>query len=286
MFVSVTRQIELARDVGASVMKLVQAVASALDPTLSSYLEEGETLDGLGAIQLTLVRWLHADHLQLENLEKAHRSAMRTLRMLRLRRDELQQPLYSGMLRIRGAFEDAFGQGKAPIFLGLEPRMGRVKPLVLARYAREAIQVLSNPDLVLPKVIVAGLWEKPAQYAEQIRTLLEPFAAVLDEIDAQEMEVEWALRAKNDLLGELKDRLKWSVRFVEALYHLAGFGFHADRLLPKVPRSTEPSNDEAEPPEDGEAEETEEAEETAQAPETAEAAPPETPAAQESPAVN
>ncbi len=279
MFRSVTRQIELARDVGASVMKLVQTVASVLDPRLTSHLDEGDTLDGMGAIQIALARWLHTDHLQLETLEKAHRRTLRALKQLRLRRDELQQKLYNGMLRIRATFDDAFGQGKAPIFLGLEPKMNKLKPVVLLRYAREAIEVLSNPDLVLPKKVVAGLWENPAQYAEQLRQLLNPFAAVLDEIDAQKREVEVALKAKTDLLGELKDRLKWSVRYFEAVYHLAGLGFHAERLLPsRSSRSAEKPNDETEL-NDGETEETAQT-----APEPAEAAPPEpSPAAQESP---
>ena len=254
MFRSVTRQIELARDVGASVLKLVQTVASVLDPRLSSHLGEGETLDGTGAIQLGLVRWLDADHLRLEKLEKAHRRALRALKVLRLQRDELQQVLYNRMLRIRGTFEDAFGQGKAPIFLGLDPKMGKLKPLVLMRYAREAIEVLSNPDLVIPEPVVAGLWEKPEQYAEQIRTALKPFETVLDAIDAQKREVEVALKAKTELLEELKDRLKWSIRFFEALYHLSGQGFHAERLL--LSESSRPSgektDEDGEKPKDGE----------------------------------
>ena len=69
----------------------------------------------------------------------------------------------TGVLRIRGTFEDAFGQGKAPIFLGLDPKMGKLKPLVLMRYAREAIEVLSNPDLVIPEPVVAGLWDTPSR---------------------------------------------------------------------------------------------------------------------------
>jgi hypothetical protein len=273
MFRSVTRQIERARDVVASVVKLVTTVASALDPRLSSYLEEGESLNGMGAVQLALARWLDADHLELEKLEKAHRRALRKLKRLLLQRDELYQQLYGRMLRIRSTFEDAFGQGKAPIFLGLDPKMGKLKPLVLLRYAREAIEVLSNPELVTPQPVVAGLWENPLQYAEQIRTVLQPFETVLDQIDAQKMEVEVALKAKTEMLEVLQERLTWSIRFFEAIYHLAGLGFHAERLRPKSSRST---SEQEETPPDGEepeepAAETAPTEPSATAQETSEA---------------
>ena len=278
MFRMVTRQLKLARDITASVGAIARTVAEVLDPRLSSYLEEGAALDGIGTVQIALVRWIDDDHRELETLEEQHRSALRKLKQLRLRRDGEQSVVYGQMLQIRNTFEDAFGQGLAAVYLGLDPGMGEVEPLVLRRYGRETIGVLSSPDLVTPEPAVPGLWESPERYAEQIRSVLEPFETTLAEINAQTMEVEVALKAKTDLLDQLKDRLKWSVRLFEALYHLAGLGFHADRLRPKSSRSRRPDDGEAETPSDGEAEET-----AANAPpENGEAATPEPAAEQQS----
>ncbi len=64
----------------------------------------------------------------------------------------------------------------------------------------------------------------------------------IDEIEAQKKVVDIALKAKTELLDELKDRLKWSIRLFEAIYQLAGQGFHAERLRLTV--SARPSSDE------------------------------------------
>ncbi|MCP3962882.1 MAG: hypothetical protein GY719_34010 [bacterium] len=106
----------------------------------------------------------------------------------------------------------------------------RRDPLALRRVAREAVNILTDPGFTTPEPQVLGLWEKPDQYAEQIEDLLEPFQTSLDEIESQKREVEKALKAKTDLLEELRDRLTWSIRLFEAIYRLADLGFHADRL--------------------------------------------------------
>ncbi|MCP3962883.1 MAG: hypothetical protein GY719_34015 [bacterium] len=77
-------------------------------------------------------------------------------------------------------------------------------------------------------------------------TLLEPFQTSVDEIESQKREVEKALKAKTDLLDELRDRLTWSICLFEAIYRLADLGFHADRLRLTVssrPRSEAAAED-------------------------------------------
>ncbi len=59
---------------------------------------------------------------------------------------------------------------------------------------------------------------------------MTPFQDSLDEIESQKREVEKAQKEKTDLLEGLNERLKWSIRWFEAIYQLAGLGFHADRL--------------------------------------------------------
>ncbi len=179
---------------------------------------------------LALVRWIQGGHDQLEEREVLQLQAERQLKKLRLNRDLQQKALYSMLLRIRKAFDDAFGQGMAAIYLGLEPGLIELDPVVLRRVAREAMSLLTDPAFAPPEPKFLGLWENPIQYAEQIGETLVPFETALDEIEAQKREVEKALKAKTDLLAKLRDRLTWSIRFFEAIYRLADLGFHADRL--------------------------------------------------------
>ncbi len=252
MFTSVTKQVKRAVSVVKSVLANALTAAAALNPKLRSFLREGEQLDGLEPIQLTLVRWIQDDHNRLEDHEAAQRSALRKLKKLRMRRDNKQKTLYSKLLRIRKTFEDAFGDDTAAVYLGLGPKLAELEPQALRRQARETVAILRDPQFIPPAALVEGLWENPAQYADQIRDALTPFQEALDNVASQEREVEKAQKAKTDLLTELHDRLKWSIRFFEAIYQLAGLGFHADRLRVTVAsRSSSEEPKEADAPETG-----------------------------------
>lgn len=230
MFTSVTKQVKRAVGAVKSVLAIAGTAATVLDPRLKTYLKEGEQLDGLEPVQLTLVRWIEEDHNRLEEYEAVQRAAQRTLTQMRLRRDKKKETLYTKLLRIRKTFEDAFGQGTASVFLGLGPRLSELEPQVLRRQARETVAILGDSQFSPPPALVEGIWENPEQYADQIRDALTPFQASLDEIEFQKREVEKAQKDKTDLLEELHERLKWSIRWFEAIYQLAGLGFHADRL--------------------------------------------------------
>jgi len=234
MFASVTRQLKRAMSAVKSVLALAGTAAAALDPRLESYLPEGERIDGVESLLLALVGWIQGDHDRLEEHEARQRRALRQLQKLRQQRDRKRGPLYGMLLRLRTTFDHAFGQGNAAVYLGLGPRMSKLEPVALRRLARETVTILSDPELVTPAPKVLGLWENPTRYAEQIEELLTPFHTALDAIEAQKREVERAQKAKTDLLAELRDRLKWSIHVFEGMYHLAGLGFHADRLRLKV----------------------------------------------------
>ena len=158
------------------------------------------------------------------------RQAQRLLKKLRLRRDNEQKPLYGLLIRVRGIFEDAFGQVTAVVYLGLESKIHKLEPIALRHLAQETVNILTDPGLSLPEPKVQGLWENPAQYAEQILELLEPFQASLDEIESQKREVEKAQKEKVELLAKVGERLTWSIRLFEAVYQLADLGFQAERL--------------------------------------------------------
>ena len=243
MFASVTRQLKRAMSAVKSVLAIAGTAAAALDPTLRSHLREGESIDGIEPLMLTLIRWIQSDHDRLEACEAEQRGAQRQLKKLRLRRDRRQEALYGLLLRIRGTFEDAFGQGTAAVYLGLDPRIGKLDPVAFRRQAQETASILADPGLTLPQPAVQGLWENPAQYAAQILELLDPYQSALDAIESQKREVEKTQKTKVDLLEQLGGRLTWSIRLFEAIYQLADLGFYADRLRLTV--SSRPSAGEA-----------------------------------------
>lgn len=247
MFRAITKQLRKVRNVIASVRAVAADAAAVLDPKLQSFVADGESFGGFLTIQLIVARWLGSDQDRLLDLERAHRDALRELKQRRLRRDDDLKSLYGGMLRIRKTFEDAFGAGTAPVFLGLDPGLGDVEPIVLVRYAHETIGVLSDPELETPPPVVLGLWESPLQYAEQVRELLSPVEADLDEVDAQKKEVDKALKVKSEAQEEVETRLRWSTQFFEALLYLAGLDFHAERL--RIPEGSRTSGDKPPPKE-------------------------------------
>ena len=221
----------------SSVRTVAGAVGAILDPTLSSYLEDGETIDGAASFQLAMTGWLEDGQAELESLEAAHREAEQHLKDLRLGCDAHYQELYERLLSVRRTFEDAFGRGTAAVYLGLDPKLGEVSRDVFERYARFALRRLGSPAFTTPPPKVDGIWDRPLYYAEQLRASLDGFAAALAAITAQKRRVESTLLAKSEKLAELKSRLRWSTRFFEALFHLAGLGFHAERLrAPARPR--------------------------------------------------
>ena len=253
MFSSVTRQLKRARSAVKSVLAFAGTAATELEVRLKPFLQEGEVI-AVEPLMLALTRWLRGGHDQLEELEAQQLQAERQLKKLRLVRNEQQTALYSMLLRIRKTFDDAFGRGLAEIYLGLEARLNELDPVALRRVAREAVGLLADDAFTTPGPKVLGLWDNPAQYAEQIEEILGPFETALDAIESQKREVEKALKAKTEMLAELNDRLTQSIRLFEATYRLADLGFHADRLRLTV--AARPSTGQgAEPDGGGEGEE-------------------------------
>ncbi len=165
MFASVTKQLKRAMSAVKSVLAVAGTAAAVLDPILKSFLREGEGIDGVESLMVNLVRWIRSDNERLEECEAEQRRAERQLSRLRLRRDDQQADLYGLLIRIRKTFEDAFGQGKAAVYLGLEPKINKLEPMAFRRLAQETAKILADPGLVLPEPEVKGLWENPTQYA-------------------------------------------------------------------------------------------------------------------------
>ncbi len=249
MFAAVTRHLKRGLSVAKSVLAVAGTASATLDPILKSHLREGEQIDGIELLMLTVVRWIRSDHERLEESETEQRQTERQLKKLRLDRKHQQDALYGLLLRIRSTFDDAFGQGLAAVYLGLEPRLRKLEPMTFRRVTQETAGILADPDLVLPEPKVMGLWGNPSQYAEQIRELLKPFQAILDDIETQKREVEKAQKVKAELLEEHGSRLTWSIRLFESIYRLAGLGYHAERLRLTV--SSRPNTKAAEASKDG-----------------------------------
>ncbi len=77
MFASVTKQLKRAMSAVKSVLAVAGTAAAALDPTLKSFLQEGEGIDGVESLMVTLVRWIRSDNERLEECEAEQRRAER-----------------------------------------------------------------------------------------------------------------------------------------------------------------------------------------------------------------
>ncbi len=183
--------------------------------------------------------------------------------------------------RIRPALEpaDAVGERASGVeLLGQAPhvRQGRRHRLaaeiltasfrVLVRIAREAVDVLSQPELLLPDTALRSTLLTPLEYAEQIRPVLLELEAALVEVEDQKR-IEEAQKVRTKALEASRKTNVYGSRLLEALFVLAGEEFHAARLRPKVSQlassdedlGSGPPDDEdgGESPDDGEADDGE-----------------------------
>jgi len=222
-------------------------VGAVVDPLLGLFLEGGQ-ITGAADFGRAVTGWIRQEASLAEGAEKAHLSEVRRLDQIREIRDADEAELYRKVLTVRAVVESTAGKGKSAQLVGLDPRLSKVEPQTLRRYARSALETFQDPDFVAPPGI------EPIATAADIRPLLERFEATLESLELQQRRVEETQRLKDEALARLRLVTVNGAKILEGLYNLAGAKFHAERLRRKRGRSQPSSPEEpGEPaPEPGE----------------------------------
>lgn len=264
MFRTVTRHLSYLDGVIASVRQLGDMVSKSYERQVSAILQAGETFSAswLTFFQVTVARLMQHRSDVLQDAERVHRAALRKLTRSRNRRDSARGVLRDTLLRVRTTVDGAHGRGTADLFIGLEAEILTASFRVLVRIAREAVDVLSQPDLVLPDTALRSTVLTPLEYAEQIRPVLLELEAALEEVEDQKRVTEEAQKVRTKALEASRKTNVYGSRLLEALFVLAGEEFHAARLRPKVSQLASPDDDAVGPgPPDGEGGEADDGEE-------------------------
>ncbi len=235
----------------AASVEVAPDVAPALETTFAPWVKEGETAPAQEELrQILLGRWLRQVRERLVTADEAHQKEVRKERSLRRRRDDSATEIRSKMLDIRTTFERVYGAGLTAEVVGLESDIPR-DPVVLERYARRVVDVMADPELVLPAPRVKGSTMGPGEVVEEISPPLEILGAALDEHEPQKRRTQVALHEKRDALEAFNFAVGRISRYLQALCYLAGMDFHAERVrqsshAPVVEDETfEPAEEEA-----------------------------------------
>lgn len=259
MFTEVTTHLRFVDDIIASVKEFAHTVASAFVRRVSPYLDEGDALSATDVIrvQTGTVRLIEGRAVEVREAEKAHRIELRKEKSIRKQRDREAKQLYNALLKLRRTFE-GFGAGMAELVLGLDAGINGANAKVLARYARESLEVLLAPDFALPPEAANPATFDPLRHTEAIEPLVIQLELTLEELARQKRRTQDALKVKTQLLKAIKTLITYGARLLEGLYVVAGEEFHAARLRPRLGGRTgtepEPIPDpDPDAPDDGEA---------------------------------
>ncbi len=227
---TVTDAQKIAAAVEAASVEVAPQVAPALEESFAPWVKEGETAPaGEELRQVLLGRWLRQVRERLVAADEAHQKEVRKERRLRRRRDDSAAEVRGTMLDIRTTFERVYGSGLSAEVVGLESDIPR-DPVVLERYARRVVVVMSDPELSLPSPRVPGSTMGPGEVTGVISPPLQLLAQSLDEHEPQKRRTQVALHEKREALEAFNFALGRISRYLQALCYLAGMDFHAERV--------------------------------------------------------
>ena len=204
---------------------------AALEPFLSSLLREEETLPDLELLQVLFGRWIERERADLIVADDQHAQELEKTREVREQRDITARRLYRKVLGARRVIEAIFGQGKGARIAGLRSGIP-TEPVPLQRFARAAVNILSQPGFSLPEPEVAGASLDAAQTVADITPELTQLEDILQQLDPERRGDVKTLRAKNETLETHDQRVGALSRMLEALYELAGLKFYKERVRP------------------------------------------------------
>ncbi len=262
---TVTNAQKLAAALEAASFEIAPEVAPALEETFAPWVREGETAPAQEEFRQTLLgRWLREVRERLVAADEAHQKEIRKERSLRRRRDGAATEIRQKILAIRTTFERVYGAGLTAEVVGLASDIP-LDPVVLERYAQRIIEVMEDPDLILPAPRVKGSVMGPKEVIEEISPPLEILGETLEQHPTQKRKTQLALHEKRQALEAFNFATGRISRYLEALCFLAGMDFHAERVRQASHAQVEEDEDETS---ESEEEEVPEAKDEGEEPET------------------
>ena len=255
----VTRQQKQSMSLEAAAIDFAPQVGPSAAAFWVSIVEEGEPVPQTDEERiLALGNWLEDSRERTVAADDAYDKALRERHRAVVQRDSVAGELRKTILAVRRNFDGIYGQGQAAELTGLIPDMPE-DAVLLQRFARAAVNDMLQPEfeLPLPPRKVASIAVQDV--LDEITPDLEALEDILGQADMAKRVAQRALEQK-ELAAEFLGRaLLHMVRYLEALFVLAGEDFLAERLRQssRVSSSTEPDG---EPDGDNDEEEVEPAE--------------------------
>lgn len=216
--------------VEAAAETLSNDVAHALILRLGPLIDEQEILPDLSFLQVLFGRWLSRERERAVAADTAHTQTLLALQAMLRQRDGAAAQLYQKLVQVRSTLEGAYGSGSAQSLLGLAASLPARDPVVLQRFARDTVSLLTDPELALPAPAFGAEGVTP----EELLTMLEPSLAELEgaisKVASAKREVQRTRKGKSEAIDQLDQGIAQTARWLEALYARAGELYHAERV--------------------------------------------------------
>ena len=236
----------------AAANEISSDVGRGFDETLAPWVEEGETPPSPEEQrQVLLARWLRHLRQRMVAADEAHQASIRLERIFRRQRQSGAGDLEAKIRVIRSAFEKVYGKGLTADVIGVASDIPE-DPVVLQRYARRIIHVMSDPELELPIPAVLGSAFDPVQLIEDVNAPLAILEDAVRKLAPQKRKTQIAAQEKREAIEAFKRAQGRIARYLEAVCFLAGKDFHAERVRQSSHLRLEPEEEVEEPEADAE----------------------------------
>ncbi len=209
--------------------ELADQVGPTLEILFESLLEEGESMPLTETERIRKVgRLLARDREQLIAFDRLNGRRLRERTEMIARRDAQAAMLHDRIIEVRSYFDGTHGKGQAAAVLGLDAGIPE-DPVVLQRFARDAVENIAEPDFVMPEPKY-GPSVDVDQILDDILPLLEALEETLDRINPRKRGAQISLKSKREAGTEFQRSLGRCARYLEALFYFAGEEFFAERV--------------------------------------------------------
>ena len=216
--------------VSAGAAAMAQEVGTTLAEEFAPYLEEGEKPVDWELAQKLISRMLAKKGQQLDHVDQALELDRAANKKLRGERDRLAAELRSELRSARLLLDESFDKN---LSTGIFTRrqISVVRPVALARLARETAASLRSPEVAPTRSLAGGAFPEPAGVAEALDRRAQELENTLALL-ARKRET-FGVGVKNQTLQEAAGGRRRAQDLLYGIYRGAGYDHLAARLRPK-----------------------------------------------------